>query len=349
MITIDKISSSTKNIPLTHRVSITDRIISRQNYVLAVKVLAEKKIYNQIELTSGRMSTVHKGETILVTLGERRALKGFVGHVPKRLKPGDIINILNIGGVCGVCDSENYQIVGHALKVKVMGAVIDDKGRHANITDYRIFDPSSSITGKTPLILISGTCMEVGKTTTACEFIKVATRMGLKTCSAKVAGIAALKDTLRMEDNGTTKAVSIVDGGITSTASVKDSALKITKGAINHLSGYKPDYIVVELGDGILGEYGVMDILKDKEIRKHTVAHIGCAFDPPGALKLFELSRKIGLKPDIISGPVTDNSVGSGFIRSALKIPAVNSLTEGENLFPVLYKTCLRKRLKHLN
>jgi hypothetical protein len=348
MITVDKISSSTKNVPLSHKLAITEKIISREGYVLAVEVLDNKKIYNQIELTSGRLSTLHKGEIVIVTLGERRALKGFVGHVPKRLKSGDTINILNIGGICGICDSENYQTVGHALKVKVLGAVTDKKGKPLSIKDFRIFEPADRISNNIPLILVSGTCMEVGKTTTACELIKVASRNGFKTCSAKIAGIAALRDTLRMEDNGTIKAVSIVDAGLTSTASKKGNTVKVTKGAINHLSTLNPDYIIIELGDGILGEYGVMDILKDSEIKKHAIAHIGCAFDPPGALKLSELAEKIGLKPDMISGPVTDNSVGTKFIESILKIPAVNSLTRGETVFPVLYKRCLRKRRNNL-
>jgi len=348
MITVDKISSSTKNIPLSHEIRLTGDIISVEGYVLAVEILSNKKNYNQVELTSGMMSTIHKGERLIVTLGERRALKGFVGHVPKKLKPGDIINILNIGGVSGHCVSENYHNVGHALKAKVLGAVTDKKGKPLNIRNYRLFKPADNINARIPLILISGTCMDVGKTTTACEIIKTASHTGFKICSAKVAGIAAMKDTLRMEDNGSIKAVTIVDGGLTSTASKKGTALKITKGAINFLSSYRPDYIVIELGDGILGEYGVMDILRDKEIQKLTCAHVGCAYDPPGAMKLFEISKEIGIKPNLISGPVTDNSVGTEFIRDTLHIPAINSLTGGENIFSLLNKNCLRFKRDHL-
>ena len=34
------------------------------------------------------------------------------------------------------------------------------------------------------------------------------------------------------------------------------------------LAGTKPDVIVAELGDGILGEYGVQDILRDAELTR---------------------------------------------------------------------------------
>jgi hypothetical protein len=348
MIIVDKISSSTKNIPLTHQVRITKNIISAEGYVLAVEILSHKKNYNQIELTSGRMSTIHKGERLLVTLGERRALKGFVGQVPKKLKAGDTINILNIGGVSGHCISENYQNVGHAAKAKVLGQVLNNKGKRVNIRDYRLFNPANHLSNNIPLILVSGTCMDVGKTTTACEIIKMASRAGFRICSAKVAGIAALKDTLRMEDNGSIKAVTIVDGGVTSTASKKGIALKITKGAINFLACFKPDYIVIELGDGILGEYGVIDIMRDKEIQALTRAHVGCANDPPGAIKLFEISKDLGIKPALISGPVTDNSVGTRFIKKNLHLTAINSLTHGEEIFSFLNKKCLRFKRDHL-
>ena len=35
----------------------------------------------------------------------RRALFGYSGHVPAAVKPGDVIQMLNIGGVMGICDS----------------------------------------------------------------------------------------------------------------------------------------------------------------------------------------------------------------------------------------------------
>ena len=40
------------------------------------------------------------------------------------------------------------------------------------------------------------------------------------------------------------------------------------KGIFNRLAAAKPDVIVAELGDGILGEYGVQDILRDPELSR---------------------------------------------------------------------------------
>ena len=50
--------------------------------VLAVRALMEKSVYDRLELVSGRMAKINKGDVMAGTLGYRRALKGFVGIVP---------------------------------------------------------------------------------------------------------------------------------------------------------------------------------------------------------------------------------------------------------------------------
>jgi len=347
----DKIASVTRNIALKNEIEISKKIISKEGYVIAVEVLNDKTIYNKLELTSGRMSTIHKGDVLVVALGNRRALKGYVGEVPSKIKQGDIINLLNLGGVAGICTSENIIEVGPAMQVKVLGALIDKNKKHYNIYDYRKFDPDDKITNKIlpPIIIISGTCMDVGKTSVACEIIKEAYKEGLHVNAAKVAGIAALKDTNNMEDYGAKETVSMIDAGFPSTVNGNNESVKIAKGAINYLSKFKPDLIVMELGDGIFGNYGVLHILMDKEFKKIITAHIGCAYDPPGASKLYEVCRQIETPLHLISGPVTDNSVGKNFIKQFMKVKALNSLTQGKKIFPEIKKTCFNNHINLKN
>lgn len=339
---VDKISSSTKNVPLKHEVEISKKIVVEEGAVLVVKVLQDKKIYNKLELTTGRFSTIHIDDILVVTLGNRRALKGFVGEVPKELKPGDIIHLLNLGGVAGTCTSANKKIVGQPLKVEVIGAIMR-KGKHLNIKNYKRFSLSDKIKTDIPLVIISGSCMEVGKTTAASEIIKAAAREGYRVCGAKVAGIAAMRDAMSMEDYGAVKAISMIDAGYASTATEENATVGITKGAINYLAKEKPDFIIVELGDGIFGEYGVMEILKDKEVQAHISAHIGCAGDPMSAMEMYQVCRRIGVPLHVVSGPVTDNSVGINFIKKQLKVAAINCLYQEEKLFAYLKNSVLKK------
>jgi hypothetical protein len=135
-----------------------------------------------------------------------------------------------------------------------------------------------------------------------------------------------------MKDFGAFEAVTFIDAGLASTVQNGKEIVGIAKGAINYLGKMQPDAIVIECGDGIYGEYGVMNILKDKEIQQLCIVHIGCAHDPVGAKKLAEICEEIGLPLDIVSGPVTDNSVGCNFIAENLHIPACNAFSHEDDL-----------------
>jgi hypothetical protein len=78
------------------------------------------------------------------------------------------------------------------------------------------------------------------------------------------------------------------------------------KGIYNRLAGAKPDVIVAELGDGILGEYGVQDILHDPALMRVGAAYIMAAPDPVACWGAAELMRhEFSLPITVITGPAT--------------------------------------------
>lgn len=327
-ITLDKIGSITKNLNLKTREKLTDKLRCDMGTVLATEVLEDKSIYNELELTSGRMSKIKKGDIIVVALGQRMALKGFVGHLPKSLKSGDIIHLLNFGGVAGVCTSANTQEVGEPLRIRVLGG-IERGGQVANINQAALFKPKKSLKNKTPLIIVTGTAMDSGKTTVATEIIKTLTRMGMNLGGAKLTGVGAQRDVYKMSDNGVKNAVSFVDCGITSTANLDGQVIAdMTKGALDYLAKDKTlDTIIIEFGDGLMGRYGVEAILKDPDIQDRVRLHIGCASDPVGAVGLARECQHIGLPLDVLSGPCTDNEVGKAIIADQVGCLTFNAFT----------------------
>ena len=107
-VVVDKIASVTQACGLGNEVRVaTDNIPAEEGVVVVVEILTNKSTYNTLELTSGRMAKVGKGDIVVGALGHRKALFGYSGHVPESVKPGDILQMLNIGGVLGVCDSVN--------------------------------------------------------------------------------------------------------------------------------------------------------------------------------------------------------------------------------------------------
>lgn len=326
-IILDKIGSVTKNLGLKHKEKLTDTIPCDMGTVVAAEVLEDKSVYNELELVSGRMSKLKKGDIIAVALGSRMALKGYTGRLPSRLNTGDVIHLLNFGGVAGICTSANVTEVGEPLRIRVLGGITRARGKVLNIKEANLFAPLKTMKNKTPLIIVTGTSMDSGKTTAASEIVKTLTRMGMSLAGTKLTGVGAHRDIYKMEDNGVTKAVSFTDCGISSTASIQDSDIvAMSKGALEYLSTKtKPDAIIIEFGDGVMGKYGVEAILSDPQIQDNVYLHIGCASDPVGAVGLARACEDLGLPLDIISGPVTDNEVGKQIIAEKIGCMTYNA------------------------
>jgi hypothetical protein len=99
---------------------------------------------------------------------------------------------------------------------------------------------------------------------------------------------------------------------------------------LSKLCSNRPDAIVFELGDGMLGAYGVEAILKDPEIRDSLSCLVLCANDPVAAWGgVTLLNDEFGIQPDLVTGPATDNRVGKDLIHNRLGVQAINALTDG--------------------
>src|ERR1700731_1522633 len=172
-VVVDKVASVTQACGLSHEVRIAADIPSEEGVVVVVEVLNNKSTYNTLELTSGRMAKVGKGDIVVGALGHRKALFGYSGHVPPAVKPGDIIQMLNIGGVLGICDSVNpdkgkpfdCRVIGGVLHFPYLGERI---GVPARVGPQRPHMDAKLAARAGPVVALAGTCMEAGKTAAAC-------------------------------------------------------------------------------------------------------------------------------------------------------------------------------------
>ena len=233
--------------------------------VVVVEVLNNKSTYNTLELVSGRMAKVGKGDIVAGALGHRRALFGYSGHVPERVAPGDVIQMLNIGGVLGICDSINPEkgkpfdcrVLGVALHFPYLGERI---GVPARVGAKRLDTAAALDTRGVPVVALAGTCMEAGKTAAACAIIARMRHRGLTVDAFKATGVSLRRDILAMEDAGARRCAIFTDLGVVTTTRANGPAL--TRTMLTELAAGRPDVIVFELGDGILGTYGVDAILE---------------------------------------------------------------------------------------
>jgi hypothetical protein len=335
-VVVDKIASVTQACGLAHELRIATDIPSEEGTVLVVEVLTNKSTYNTLELTSGRMAKVSKGDVIVGALGHRKALFGYSGHLPESVQAGDIIQLLNIGGVLGICDSVNPD-KGKPFDCRVLGVVLtfpylgERIGVPAKV-GYKTLDYNAELnTRGVPVVALAGTCMEAGKTAAACSIVSRMRHRGLVVDAFKATGVSLRRDILAMEDAGARRSMIFTDLGVVTTTPKTGPAL--TRTMLTEMASGKPDVIVFELGDGILGAYGVEAILASEDIRKSLTAVVLSANDPVaawGGVKL--LKDKFGITPTAVTGPSTDNAVGVDIIQAQTGVPAFNALTSGAAL-----------------
>lgn len=338
----DKIGSATSPLNLKKTVTvISENNTPKAGDVVVVRALSESVTYGNLELPNGRLAKINRHDVLLGVLGKRRALKGFVGDVPDSIKAGDRLNLLNMGGVIGVCKG-HHSSLSDAIEVEVLGIAVSEppmlgggyKVEILNIADNAL-KPSDSLNFSAPIVVVAGTCMNSGKTVAATEIIKQAHHAGLKVCGAKMSGVAALRDTLNMEDHGAFQTASFLDCGLPSTVDYGDLS-PVAKAILNHLNSFEPDLIVVELGDGIVGGYAVDSVLKDAEIKEAISSFVFCASDYVGVVGGMAVLKNLGIEIDVIAGSVTDSQMGEDFVEAQYSLKAGNARRDGRRLFELV-------------
>ncbi len=179
-----------------------------------------------------------------------------------------------------------------------------------------------------PVIALAGTCMDSGKTAAACAIVGRLRHLGLNVSACKATGVSLRRDVLAMEDAGAGETMIFSDFGIVTTTAENGPAL--TRALLTGLASKRPDVIVLELGDGLLGAYGVEAILSDTAIRDALTAVVLCANDPVSAWGGAKILREqFDIEPAVVTGPATDNDVGIQQINERTSLPAVNALSHG--------------------
>jgi len=291
------------------------------------RVLTSRTTYGDLELTTGRASKLVPGDIIVGVLGNRAALKGFSGRVPHTLASGDEIDLLNTGGVLGKSDGTMVGL-GDPIRIEVLGTPLLN-GEPAKLTEFALRGGELPKIVP-PTIAVVGTCMNSGKSTAAAVAIRHLWTIGKRIHAGKATGVAAIRDPLAFRDHGAALTLSFLDCGVPSTA-YRTDVPALTRTLIHHLAEDDPDAIVLELGDGLMGAYGVDEILADAALAACFRGAIIAANDVVGAVAAVRTLGELGIPVIGVTGPATDNVAGVAKLDS-LGIPAANIMREPQVL-----------------
>jgi hypothetical protein len=136
--------------------------------------------------------------------------------------------------------------------LRPLGYLVDESQRRVNLTDHGL-TRSAQPESRPTTILVVGSAMDSGKTTAAYSVIHGLMRSGARVCAAKLTGTASAKDVRVMGDAGALRVLDFTDAGFGSTANCSREQLRSIMLAIMYdLAAERPDYVVMEIADGIV-------------------------------------------------------------------------------------------------
>jgi hypothetical protein len=284
------------------------------DYVIASVTSGNHGHLNTLELASGRMIEVMQDDRVVGAFGTREATLEAVGDWRAIDATGEI-NALTSAGLFGRVTSLSpfapapmrLQYLGHALRN-------GDK-----LTMRASLAPIDIIDFDIPVILIVGTSMSAGKTTSGRIIVHLLSQMGLKVVGAKLTGAARYRDMLSFQDAGASAVFDFVDAGLPSSAVDEPLYREALHYLLSLIARERPDVVVAEAGASPLEPYNG-EIAKEM-IRDHVRFKLLCAQDPYAVVGVQQAFQR---KPDLVAGGAANTTAAIALVQKLSGLTALN-------------------------
>lgn len=269
----------------------------------------------QVELTSGRMCQVFDGDIVIGAFGKRAATLEGVGdweQIGEDLR----LHALTSAGLFGQATSVS-PLLPELMQLAYGGHVMrDDKVTMADFCTS--LDPSPL---RIPIVLLIGTSMSSGKTTSGRVIVHELKRQGLKVAAAKLTGAARYRDVVSLGDAGADCIFDFVDVGLPSTVCSAEEFEAALEQLLTRIATSGADVLVAEAGASPLEPYNgavAMEMLKDD-----IAMLVLCASDPYAVLGV---QQAFGRKPDLVCGPAANTDAAVELVGKLCGVSALNLL-----------------------
>jgi len=268
----------------------------------------------KIELNNGRMRGVMGNELLVGALGERFATLDATGTW-KKVEEDQEMTVLTGAGLLGKLTSKSSYSPS-MITVKYIGHAVRN-GKKVTMDDF--VKPIKKLPYNTPIVLLVGTSMSAGKTTSARIVTNLLKQAEYKVVGAKLSGSGRLKDILAIKDVGADAIVDFVDAGLPSSICPRKVFLSKVEYLKNYISSVNADIAVVEVGASPLEPYN--GDLAINAVKKHIKCVILCASDPYGA---YGIIRAFNLMPDVVTGIATNTIAGRHLVQNLCDVRALD-------------------------
>jgi hypothetical protein len=205
--------------------------------------------HDHIEDPAGRARQLYEGDFVIGACGNRYATDFYEGYVPE----GQQTHLLTTGGLIGTVKSA-HDAVDEPTKLEIVGALVDERRTPITLSNFAHSFPPPAVPCLGTIVVV-GSGMNSGKTTTVTSITQGLSRAGLTVGAGKATGSGSGKDRWAYVDAGASHVADFLDYGMPSTFGYPREQLKATMRAICHeLAGAGTDAVVLEIADGILHE-----------------------------------------------------------------------------------------------
>ena len=286
------------------------------DYVVAEVHEHAGRIYD-VESASGRMVEVIGDDLVVGALGTRSATLEAVGDW-RAVGDDLLLHALTRAGVLGRSTSATPAARNVLVPLHYKGHV-HRAGVPARMLDF--VSPVAPRALDAPVVLVIGTSMSAGKTTTAITTIRRLRRRGLSVAGAKVTGVARYREILNMGDAGADPVVDFVDAGLPSTICDPEEYERALAYMLSRLQAGEPDVVVIEAGASPLEPYNV-DVAVAR-LGQNVRCTILCASDPYAVVGV---ATAYELRPDLVAGLATSTSAGIALCQRLAGVECLNLL-----------------------
>jgi len=274
--------------------------------------------HTRLESPGGRRQHLFPGDEILVCYANRYAPAQFEAMVPAGIGPCDLVAG---GGVASqaLCRHDKLR---PPTQIEVLGFVTGPDRRPVNLASHRI-PPTEPASRRPPTIIVAGTSMDSGKTTTAAGIIRGLIAQGHRVGAIKSTGTGAGGDRWRMVDSGASTFLDFIDVGMASTYLMDDE--RILEGFVTlnaTVAAHGVEVTVVEIADGLHHDE-TRNLLSSEQVRSHCDGVVFAASDAAGAVQGVEELRAMDLPVLAVSGLLTASPLATREARCALDVPVL--------------------------
>lgn len=281
---------------------------------VAAEVVGERNALYRCETKTGRIAELLQGDRIIGALGERAATLEGVGSW-RAVGEDGALDVLTGAGLLGKATSTSL-LLPSFMRLRYLGHA-QRAGKALNMADFvaPVAVPGAAV----PVILVIGTSMSAGKTSSGRILIRELRGLGLKVAAAKVTGAARYRDILSFRDAGASAVFDFVDEGLPSTICSGEVYAAALDRMLARIAASEPDVVVIEAGASPLEPYnGTLALARILPVTRMTLL---CASDPYAVVGV---QIAFGLKPDLVAGPAANTTAAVALVERLAGIPALN-------------------------